>query len=117
MANATDTGTLNDNLSVTSTTLPLAAVMKYVSPENIPASEDLLSGEALEEQISALNEVPPSLIVVGDIMLGGRAKNALAEHGPNYPFDAVLPLLRRAPIVLGNLEGPFAQKARRQRRN
>jgi poly-gamma-glutamate capsule biosynthesis protein CapA/YwtB (metallophosphatase superfamily) len=50
-------------------------------------------------------------------MLGGRAKKAVTEFGPDYPFDAVLPLLRRAPIVLGNLEGPIAEKARKQQRN
>ncbi|GAC1670130.1 MAG: CapA family protein [Candidatus Acidiferrum sp.] len=92
-------------------------MLKHVSFDEIPSSVDLLSGKELEEQISALGEPPPSVIVVGDIMLGGRAKNAVAEFGPDYPFDGVLPLLRRAPIVLGNLEGPFAEKARKQRRN
>src|SRR5258708_19357944 len=50
-------------------------------------------------------------------MLGGSVKKAVVEFGPDYPFDGVLPLLRRAPIVLGNLEGPFADKARKQQRN
>jgi poly-gamma-glutamate capsule biosynthesis protein CapA/YwtB (metallophosphatase superfamily) len=92
-------------------------LLKHVSFDEIPSSADLLSGRDLEEQISALHEPPPSVIVVGDIMLGGRAKKAVAEFGPDYPFDSTLPLLRRAPIVLGNLEGPFAEKARRQERN
>jgi poly-gamma-glutamate capsule biosynthesis protein CapA/YwtB (metallophosphatase superfamily) len=97
--------------------LALEALLKHVSFDEIPSSADLLSGRALEEQISSLREPPPSVIVVGDIMLGGRAKKAVAEFGPDYPFDGVLPLLRRAPIVLGNLEGPFAEKARKQQRN
>jgi poly-gamma-glutamate capsule biosynthesis protein CapA/YwtB (metallophosphatase superfamily) len=97
--------------------LALQALLKHVSVDEIPSSVDLLSGRDLEEQISALDEPPPSLIVAGDIMLGGRAKKAVAEFGPDYPFEAVLPLLRRAPIVLGNLEGPFAEKARRRERN
>src|SRR5258708_38534878 len=50
-------------------------------------------------------------------MLGGSVKKAVVEFGPDCPFDGVLPLLRRAPIVLGNLEGPFAEKARKQQRN
>jgi Bacterial capsule synthesis protein PGA_cap len=102
---------------VTVPPLDLQALLKHVSLDEIPSSVDLLSGRALEEQLSALGEPPPSLIVVGDIMLGGRAKKAVAEFGPDYPFDGVLPLLRRAPIVLGNLEGPFADKARKQQRN
>lgn len=97
--------------------LPLQALLKHVSIDEIPSSVDLLSGRVLEEQLSALSEPPPSVIAVGDIMLGGRAKKAVAEFGPDYPFDGVLPLLRRAPIVLGNLEGPFAEKARKQQRN
>jgi poly-gamma-glutamate capsule biosynthesis protein CapA/YwtB (metallophosphatase superfamily) len=97
--------------------LALEALLKHVSFDEIPISADLLSGRDLEEQISALREPPPSVIVVGDIMLGGRAKKAVAEFGPDYPFDGVLPLWRRAPIVLGNLEGPFAEKARKQQRN
>ena len=95
----------------------LQALLKHVSIDEIPSSLDLLSGRVLEEQLSSLSEPPPSVIAVGDIMLGGRAKKAMAEFGPDYPFDGVLPLLQRAPIVLGNLEGPLAQKARKQKRN
>src|SRR5713101_3117552 len=97
--------------------LALEALLRHVFADEIPSSADLLSGRDLEKQISALREPPPSLMVAGDIMLGGRAKRAVAEFGPDYPFDAVLPLLRTAPIVLGNLEGPFAEKARKQPRN
>jgi poly-gamma-glutamate capsule biosynthesis protein CapA/YwtB (metallophosphatase superfamily) len=97
--------------------LGLQALLKHVSFDEIPSSADLLSGRALEGQLSAPSEPSPSVIVVGDIMLGGRAKKAVGEFGPDYPFAGVLPLLRRAPIVLGNLEGPFAEKARKQQRN
>ncbi len=50
-------------------------------------------------------------------MLDGRARRVLAERGADYSFQAVLPLLKRAAIVLGNLEGPFARMAPRERRN
>src|SRR5260370_6903470 len=88
--------------------LGLQALLKHVSFDEIPSSVDLLPGRVLEEQLSALNELPPSVIVVRDIMLGGRAKKAVVEFGPDYPFDGVLPLLRRAPILLANLEPPFS---------
>ena len=117
MATVIDAGSPDKHVSLGTAGSSLDAMMKYVPPEDIPASEDLLSAKTLGQHISALNEFPPSVIAVGDIMLGGRAKKAIAEHGPDYPFAAVLPLLQRAPIVLGNLEGPFAQKARRQPRN
>jgi hypothetical protein len=95
----------------------LESLLKHLSAAEIPNSTDLLSGTDLEEQIANLHEPPPSVIAVGDIMLGGRAKKAVAEFGPDYPFDGVLPLLKTASIVLGNLEGPFAEKSRRLQRN
>src|SRR6059058_1673116 len=95
----------------------VCSLLRHVSAQEVPAAEDLHSPESLQQHLNALCEPPYSVIVVGDIMLGGRAKSRLAEHGPDYPFAAVLPLLRRAPIVAGNLEGPFAKKARRQQRN
>lgn len=49
-------------------------------------------------------------------MLGGRARLGI-RHGRDHPFNAVLPILQRAPIVLGNLEGRLAQKAKKQNRN
>jgi poly-gamma-glutamate capsule biosynthesis protein CapA/YwtB (metallophosphatase superfamily) len=100
-------------------TEPLAAVrglLRHVPPEEIPAPEDLYSADALEDHLSASAEPPYTLIGVGDIMLGGRAKRVIAENGGDYPFAAVRPLLRRAAFVLGNLEGPLARKARRRPR-
>src|SRR5437868_11007660 len=95
----------------------VCSLLRHVSAQEVPAAEDLHSPESLQQHLNALCEPPYSVIVVGDIMLVGLVKSRLAEHGPDYPFAAVLPLLRRAPIVAGNLEGPFAKKARRQQRN
>jgi poly-gamma-glutamate capsule biosynthesis protein CapA/YwtB (metallophosphatase superfamily) len=49
-------------------------------------------------------------------MLGGSARRVLSEMGADYALEAVRPILRRAPIVLGNLEGPLAAHARREQR-
>src|SRR4030081_235963 len=92
-------------------------LLRFVSPKDIPASEDLFSAELLENHLAALGEPPLSLIAVGDIMLGGRTRRRIKEHGRVYPFSAVLPMLQRAPTVMGNLEGPLAQKAQKQNRN
>jgi poly-gamma-glutamate capsule biosynthesis protein CapA/YwtB (metallophosphatase superfamily) len=97
--------------------LPPRALLRHVPEEEVPRLEDLHTRKSLQEHLDAPRKPPYSVIAVGDIMLGGRARSPVAEHGPDYPFAAVLPLLRRAPIVVGNLEGPFAEKARRQRRN
>lgn len=95
----------------------MQTLLKFISPTEIPLSEDLFSADLLHEHLTALGEPPLSLIAVGDIMLGGRTRRRIKEHGRDYPFGAVLPILRRAPIVLGNLEGPLAQKAQKLDRN
>jgi poly-gamma-glutamate capsule biosynthesis protein CapA/YwtB (metallophosphatase superfamily) len=99
--------------------LPLAVrrMLRHVARADIPDSEDLFTAAALQQELQARGEPELSFIAVGDIMLAGRAEQVLVEQGPDHPFAAVLPLLRRAPIVLGNLEGPFAHIARRERRN
>lgn len=91
-------------------------LLKYVAAEDIPDSPDILTGAGLEDLLNAEPEPDFSLIAVGDVMLGGRAKSVIAARGSDYPFEAVLPLLRRAPIVLANLEGPFARIAGRKAR-
>jgi hypothetical protein len=95
----------------------MQTLLRFVPPKEVPISEDLFSADLLENHLAALGEPPLSLIVVGDIMLGGRARHPIKEHGRDYPFGAVLPILQRAPIVLGNLEGPLAQKAQKLDRN
>lgn len=67
----------------------------------------------LEAHLATLAEPPLSLIAAGDIMLSGRARRVIAAQGSDYPFRAARALLRRSPIVMANLEGPFARKARR----
>ena len=44
---------------------------------------------------------------VGDIMLGGTATPELQKLGYDYPFEQVRDILKQAPIVFGNLEGPL----------
>ena len=94
---------------------PMRSLLRYVTPADIPPSEDLCSAADLEESLAG--DAQLSLLATGDIMIGGRAKRVVATHGAVHLFEAVLPILRRAPIVLGNLEGPIARKARREERN
>lgn len=79
--------------------------------EDIPDSPDLYSAAELAAALAAEGECDYSVIVVGDIMLGGRTTARIEEHGADYPFAAVRPLLARAPIVVGNIEGPLARHA------
>lgn len=95
----------------------LMGVRRHVGLEAIPESRDLLSGAALEARLAPLGELPFTVIAVGDVLLGGRSTPIIAGHGADHLFSAVAPLLRRASVVLGNLEGPFAERAARTPRN
>ncbi len=86
-------------------------LLRHVGPVGIPASGEILSGDQVAAIVEARGEPRLSILAAGDIMLGGRARPLLAELGEDYPFGGVLPLLRRADVVLGNLEGPFARRA------
>ena len=103
---------LNDDV-----TAAVQGMLKHVAREEIPDSRDLYTAAALKAELGARHAPDLSLLAVGDIMLDGRARQVLAERGADYPFQAVRPLLERAPLVLGNLEGPFARIAPRERRN
>ncbi|MHB8846470.1 MAG: CapA family protein [Nitrospirota bacterium] len=51
-----------------------------------------------------------TIAAVGDIMLGHRAEPYLLKEGPGYPFVNVLPVLRQAQVVVGNLESPISKR-------
>src|SRR3989442_10588941 len=114
---STPTDRVQDAASLETGDRNMQILLKHVSPEQIPASDHLYSAADLAAHLAALDEPPFSLIVVGDIMLGDHARQALKGGGIDYPFEAVLPLLRNASIVLGTLEGPLARKSARETRN
>ncbi len=90
-----------------------AQLLKWVSKEEIPNSDEIVSGAELEKSLARLDEPRLSVLAAGDIMLGDRTRSYIAEHGDDYPFQGVGPLLSRADIVFGNLEGPLARRAAR----
>jgi poly-gamma-glutamate capsule biosynthesis protein CapA/YwtB (metallophosphatase superfamily) len=91
----------------------LQRLRRRVPVEDVPGSDDLLDATALETLLRTRGSAPLSFLAGGDVMLGGRAKSAIDTHGRDYPLLAVRPLLARAPIVMANLEGPFAARAQR----
>src|SRR5258708_26203219 len=116
MNNTTVGGLENAVLSHRASARPMRELLRHVAPEEIPASEDLFSREVLERHLTTLAEPPFSLMAVGDMMLGGRTRHVIATYGADYPFEAGLPLLRRAESWLGNLGRPVARKAIVERR-
>lgn len=51
-----------------------------------------------------------TIAAVGDLMLGGRTGPFLEQYGPDYPFREVMPVLRQADLVAGNLESPISTR-------
>lgn len=91
--------------------LSIRKLLKHVRKDEIPDSKDILSPTKLRSLLTRLEE-PSSLLFVGDIMLAGRSRRFIKEHGPGYPFEAVLPILEGPRIVVGNLEGPLTRRPR-----
>jgi poly-gamma-glutamate synthesis protein (capsule biosynthesis protein) len=63
---------------------------------------------AAAEPNAANDEI--TIAAVGDIMLGHRAEPYLVTEGPSYPFVHVMPVLRQAQLVIGNLESPISTR-------
>jgi poly-gamma-glutamate capsule biosynthesis protein CapA/YwtB (metallophosphatase superfamily) len=95
----------------------LQRLLRHVPLEEIPETRDILNAFQLEQTLERAGNRMMPLVAVGDIMLGGRARRVIAAQGADYVFEAVVPVLRRAQVAMGNLEGPFARIARRQERN
>ena len=95
----------------------MRGLLKHVPLEEIPETADLFPGDELEQHLKAISSDTFSLVAVGDIMLGGRARKFINEFGAKYIFESVRPLFRRAPIGLANLEGPIAREAEKLDRN
>jgi poly-gamma-glutamate synthesis protein (capsule biosynthesis protein) len=51
-----------------------------------------------------------TIAAVGDLMLGGRTGPFLEQYGPDYPFQDVIPVLRQADLVAGNLESSISTR-------
>src|SRR5258708_39068238 len=115
MNNTTVSGLENAVLSHRASARPMRELLRHVAPEEIPASEDLFAREVLERHLTTLAEPPFSLMAVGDMMLGGRTRHVIATYGADYPFEAVLPLLRPTENVVGEPDGPGARQALRGR--
>jgi poly-gamma-glutamate capsule biosynthesis protein CapA/YwtB (metallophosphatase superfamily) len=92
-------------------------IARHVPVEDIPPTADLMTPQDLDAYLEETGCQSLSLVAAGDVMLGGRARPFLAQHGHDYPFAAILPLLSRSTIGLVNLEGPLASRAQRKDRN
>lgn len=88
-------------------------LLSRVPADDIPGDDDILSADALRRLIAGGDDPGLSFLGGGDLMLGGRARKAVEEFGMDYPLAAVQPLLALSPIVMANLEGPFAANAQR----
>ncbi len=92
--------------------------LQQKDPHGIVApSADLLSANQLDAKLREQGNGPYSLVAVGDVMVGSRARNRTNEFGPDYIFNCVAPVFRRSSIVLANQEGPIARDAVKLPRN
>lgn len=86
-------------------------------PETIPSTAEILTASQLNAKLQQHQLGPYSLIAVGDVMVGSRARKRTNEFGWDYIFHSTEPLFRRSAIVLANQEGPIARRAQKLPRN
>ncbi|MCP4603825.1 MAG: CapA family protein [Proteobacteria bacterium] len=96
-------------------TFTRVVILLFLAVSSSPGCKRTVSvfkkGELTDKQLS-LGGGERSVVFVGDIMTWDRTRDHLEEHGANYPFAAVAPLLRTADLTVGNLEGPIADKSK-----
>lgn len=51
-----------------------------------------------------------TLSAVGDISFAGQVEKNIIEHGPAYPFEKVVPELKKADMLFGNMESVMVPK-------
>lgn len=86
------------------------ASRQVVKPqETTTAAAPITAATAIPEVTPTPTPSNPNITMafVGDIMMGGRAANKLKTEGPDSFFIHTAPLLKKADIVVGNLEGPL----------
>lgn len=70
------------------------------------------SAEELPAEFTSEEASLHTIVFTGDIMPWDRTKELIQRHGGQYPYNGVLPILQKADLTVGNLEGPVAVKAK-----
>ena len=63
-----------------------------------------VASQGLRRELGTLRVRPLVLAAVGDITFGADVGAAIEEHGSDYPWRSVAPVLRAADLATGNLE-------------
>jgi poly-gamma-glutamate capsule biosynthesis protein CapA/YwtB (metallophosphatase superfamily) len=91
------------------------------NPSDDQSQQDGQNQQADAEDTEAVHQPKPEesevesketiqLMLVGDIMMGGRIDGLLRNNGFDYPYKHVGHLLREADIAAGNLENPITSR-------
>jgi len=59
------------------------------------------------DQTIVVKDKGPTILFVGDVMLGRNVENLMNQNGQNYPFEHIKSLLSEVDTVVANLEGPI----------
>jgi poly-gamma-glutamate synthesis protein (capsule biosynthesis protein) len=74
-------------------------------------------GRALAGRLAEQADREVVIDAVGDIMLDRSVGASIAQRGPRFPFEAVMPLLAGSHIRLANLELPLTERGQRARKD
>ncbi len=80
----------------------------------IPGDDELIHPDDIEVRLRETADGYYDLAAVGDVMTGMRMRHRISKYGQDYAFAWVKPVLQRAAVLAGNLEGPFAEIAEQE---
>lgn len=89
----------------------VSAIRERFPEAIIPRDGELVHPDDMEFRLRETGDACYDLAAVGDVMTGMRMRHRIRKYGQDYAFAWVRPILQRATVVVGNLEGPFAEVA------
>lgn len=88
----------------------LGLLLYIVSPKGLTSVKEEGKTNPVQELVDTVAGRPTTILLTGDVMLGRSVMSkSLKNQNPNYPFEKVAEKLKKADLVLINLENPIVE--------
>ena len=85
------------------------ALYGHVPVPTLQAGVNILASLSDATTTNSILQSGPSVIAVGDIMLGRQVENDMDRYGDSYPFAHIDDFMKNSDGVIANLEGPVVE--------
>lgn len=88
----------------------LGLLLYIVSPKGLTSVKEEGKTNPVQELVDKVAGRPTTILLTGDVMLGRSVMSkSLKSQNPTYPFEKVAEKLKKADLVLINLENPIVE--------